>query len=500
MEVDAGTKAPDKANDKTEAKTTTTTRGGMDDIRRIVTMIQRAVSTNQARLITRALRHNAPVRANATKAILIEAVETYFPEDHVSRATLIAQTGNLPDGQSGNDMADDAVATAEKDGDEKKTELPTDILPEVEVYLSLLVITTLLRHSLTEDAVAAAEALFQRASTFNRRSLDSLKAKVVFYLALAHEKRGTLSSLRGDLLAAHRTACLQHDELGQATLINLLLRDLLTHNLVEQAYKLVSKTNFPEKASNNQFCRYLYYTGRISAIQLEYGDAYSKLLQSLRKAPQNTAAEFRRSVQKLMIIVQLLMGDVPERVLFNQPEYRGFLDPYLAITKAVRAGDLMQFNQVVQQHKATFQQDSLYTLVVRLSHNVIKTGLRRINISYSRISMEDICAKLHLDSPQSAEFVCAKAIRDGVIDAVLDHENGWMKSSETSNVYATEEPQRAFHKRIEFCLDVHNEAVRAMRYPDDLNKKQPDKTGEPEKSEEEIAKEIEEELAEDMEE
>jgi len=293
---------------------------------------------------------------------------------------------------------------------------------------------------------------------------------------------------------------LQHDELGQATLINLLLRDLLTHNLVEQAYKLVSKTNFPEKASNNQFCRYLYYTGRISAIQLEYGDAYSKLLQSLRKAPQNTAAEFRRSVQKLMIIVQLLMGDVPERVLFNQPEYRGFLDPYLAITKAVRAGDLMQFNQVVQQHKATFQQDSLYTLVVRLSHNVIKTGLRRINISYSRISMEDICAKLHLDSPQSAEFVCAKAIRDGVIDAVLDHENGWMKSSETSNVYATEEPQRAFHKRIEFCLDVHNEAVRAMRYPDDLNKKQPDKTGEPEKSEEEIAKEIEEELAEDMEE
>jgi len=160
MEVDAGTKAPDKANDKTEAKTTTTTRGGMDDIRRIVTMIQRAVSTNQARLITRALRHNAPVRANATKAILIEAVETYFPEDHVSRATLIAQTGNLPDGQSGNDMADDAVATAEKDGDEKKTELPTDILPEVEVYLSLLVITTLLRHSLTEDAVAAAEALF----------------------------------------------------------------------------------------------------------------------------------------------------------------------------------------------------------------------------------------------------------------------------------------------------------------------------------------------------
>ena len=62
--------------------------------------------------------------------------------------------------------------------------------------------------------------------------------------------------------------------------------------------------------SNNQFCRYLYYTGRISALQLEYGDAYTKLLQSLRKAPQNTAAGFRRTVQKLMVIVQLLMGEV----------------------------------------------------------------------------------------------------------------------------------------------------------------------------------------------
>lgn len=28
----------------------------------------------------------------------------------------------------------------------------------------------------------------------------------------------------------------------------------------------------------------------------------------------------------------------------------------------------------------------------------------------------------------------------------------------------TKEPQEAFHRRISFCLDVHNEAVRAMRY------------------------------------
>jgi hypothetical protein len=30
-----------------------------------------------------------------------------------------------------------------------------------------------------------------------------------------------------------------------------------------------------------------------------------------------------------------------------------------------------------------------------------------------------------------------QAIRDGVIEASLDHENGWMQSKDTSDIYAT---------------------------------------------------------------
>lgn len=97
-----------------------------------------------------------------------------------------------------------------------------------------------------------------------------------------------------------------------------------------------------------------------------------------------------------------------------------------------------------------------------LRHNVIKTGLRKISTSYSRILFTDICAKLALDTPQNAEFVCAKAIRDGVIDAVIDHKNGWLQSKETVNVYTTNDPQGAFQRRITFCLDVHNEAVKVL--------------------------------------
>ena len=53
-----------------------------------------------------------------------------------------------------------------------------------------------------------------------------------------------------------------------------------------------------------------------------------------------------------------------------------------------------------------------------------------------------------------------QAIRDGVIEATIDHEKGYVQSKETSNVYMTREPMAAFHQRITFCLDIHNNSVK----------------------------------------
>ena len=47
--------------------------------------------------------------------------------------------------------------------------------------------------------------------------------------------------------------------------------------------------------------------------------------------------------------------------------------------------------------------------------------------------------------------------RDGGIEASIDHEGAWLASKELADVYSTEEPQAAFHARVAFCLDVHNE-------------------------------------------
>ena len=47
--------------------------------------------------------------------------------------------------------------------------------------------------------------------------------------------------------------------------------------------------------------------------------------------------------------------------------------------------------------------------------------------------------------------------------AVIDHDGGFIRSKDVADIYATGEPQKAFHRRIVFCLDVHNEAVKAMQ-------------------------------------
>jgi len=107
----------------------------------------------------------------------------------------------------------------------------------------------------------------------------------------------------------------------------------------------------------------------------------------------------------------------------------------------VRIGDLELFRSVAEKNASVFTADKSHNLIVRLRHNVIRTGLRNISIAYSRISLADVASKLHLDSAtpvEDAESIVTKAIRDGGIDASVDHAKGWMQSKETGDIYSTQ--------------------------------------------------------------
>eukprot|EP00668_Euglena_longa_P048315 GGOE01065383.1.p2 GENE.GGOE01065383.1~~GGOE01065383.1.p2 ORF type:complete len:386 (+),score=172.35 GGOE01065383.1:40-1197(+) len=295
-----------------------------------------------------------------------------------------------------------------------------------------------------------------------RKERNALKLKE--YTALLD------SAQRPKLLDRLRKATLCHDDLAQEIIVNHLLRNYLHHNLYHEADLLVSNTKDTLSQpfrSNNQMARYCYYIGRIKIVQLHYNEAHDSFQQALRKAPDK-AIGFKTIVTKFSVVVQLLMGEIPPRSVFRQPESAQALHPYLQLTSAVRFGQLPLFNKVLAEYAAVFKKDATYTLVQRIHQNVIKTGLRRITHAYSRIPIPDICNKLQLDNPEDAEYIVAKAIRDGVIDATIDHDAGVVASTEIADVYSTPEPAAAFHRRIQHLTDTHNQAIMTMRYmPDD---------------------------------
>uniref|UniRef100_A0A2K5KGX2 26S proteasome regulatory subunit RPN3 n=1 Tax=Colobus angolensis palliatus TaxID=336983 RepID=A0A2K5KGX2_COLAP len=327
------------------------------------------------------------------------------------------------------------------------------LLPEVEAYLQLLMVIFMMNSKRYKEAQKISDDLMQKISTQNRRALDLVAAKCYYYHARVYEFLDKLDVVRSFLHARLRTATLRHDADGQATLLNLLLRNYLHYSLYDQAEKLVSKSVFPEQANNNEWARYLYYTGE------QRGPAHKS------EVSQACLVQIFQGVHKLLIVVELLLGEIPDRLQFRQPSLKRSLMPYFLLTQAVRTGNLAKFNQVLDQFGEKFQADGTYTLIIRLRHNVIKTGVRMISLSYSRISLADIAQKLQLDSPEDAEFIVAKAIRDGVIEASINHEKGYVQSKEMIDIYSTREPQLAFHQRISFCLDIHNMSVKAMRFP-----------------------------------
>lgn len=320
-----------------------------------------------------------------------------------------------------------------------------------------------------------------------------------FYLQVFHEqlapkppsRQSPVHNIREPLLTALRSAILRKDQETQAATIVLLLRNYISTADITEADLLVAHNQFPLTASNNNVARYLYYLGRIRAIQLSYSEAHGHLTSATRKAPSaGVAAGFYQASMKLLVVVELLMGDIPDRSIFRQPRLERAFQPYLELVRAVRGGDLGAFSRVVAHHEPTFRNDGTYTLARRLHQNVIRTGVRMLSLAYSRIPLRDICIRLGIDSEQSAEYIVAKAIRDGVIDASINHEKGYMETKRAGDVYATREPAEAFHERIQACLGLHDECVRAMRFPMNQHKLELKSAQEARERERELAKEI----------
>lgn len=482
VHMDDGEKSVDKASEQ-DIMT-------LGDIINHCRVIEKAVTIREFRSMGRIIRELNTIRKRINPNILSTAVNTFVDTKKCPLQQFIPKTA-------------------------KNVPLPTGFgafphLPECDAYVHLLlVIWQIDNHNgktdLLGDCIESANALVTRLAQWSeRRGIDQFQARAYFFQVQAVTAAGmNISSLFNFWHQGIKTAMLRANVHSQATLYNLLLRCYLDQQQYEQAEKFMKQIDFPKQADNNQWSRYYYYSGRVKAVQLEYSDARQKLVQAIRKAPtaDETAVGFKQTVSKLLTTVQLLLGEIPDRSVFFKYTLKNSLAPYYELTQSVRSGDLQKFSGSVQKYRSQFQKDGNLRMVMRLRHNVIKTGIRQIATSYSKISLSELAQKLNLDNADDAEFIVAKAIKDGVIEAEIDHQNKWMISHDSDNIYVTKTPQQIFQERIDFCFDINRQSILAMRYPDKDSRLDglldAEQMREREKEETELAKELAEEDDED---
>lgn len=466
MEVDKEPAKETTTKEKEPIKTVTEIDAiTFEDIKEQCRLIERGEGMKETRQINRVLRSLVTIRRKINNNVMWRLINFYYIGSAAAE-----QKKELLDFLKSPDETTNTPAS-KLPWSQKRTAASSigisALLPEVESYLHLLLVLFLMSEDRFRDAEKCMKTLLKQLESKNRRSLDPIAAKAYYFYAVVCEKLDILPSIVEYFQARLRMATLRHDEDSVATLINCLLRTYINANAYSMASHLIQRVTFPASASTNAWARFHYYNGRILAIQLQYTEAMGILQLALRKAPQNTAVGFRQSAQKLLVVVELLLGIIPERSLFRQAIYRKSLGPYYQLTQAVRSGDLQKFNLALSQHHPQFVQDGTLSLVVRLRQSVIRAAVRRISVAYSCISMRDVQRKLQLSRPDEAKFILAKAIKEGVCDAELkeDGGDGALKSKEAGELYSSDEPQFEFNRRIAFCLDLYNQAVKALRFP-----------------------------------
>lgn len=448
----------------------------MDEIISVLSEISKTASTLDTYFVWRGLKEVGSLRKqHLKKEILSALVHVLYPDGSDFKIPLLKAINDNK--KSSVNKADEIRSGYPASFYEVVGEKRIEVAAEVNSFVHLLVVLYLLDSGKYGELEYFNKSIVipKLLDFYNQRFLDLINAKLWFYVVICDEKLGKNADpiTRAKMIKFFKTASLKHDNETKAMLITLIMRSFLSGGEVEAASDFVNKVEFtPTDVSSPVEARYYFYLSKINAIQLDYTSANEYIIAAIRKAPNTpNSLGFLQQANKLHCVIELLMGDIPELSFFHQPNMQKSLEPYYYLTKAVKLGDLKKFTLAISKYKSRLIKDGNYQLYVRLRSNVIKTGIRIISLTYKKISLKDICLKLRLDSEQTVEYMVSRAIRDGVIEAKINHEKGYIETGGLLNIYDTEDPQDVFDQRITFVNQLHDESIMAMRYPEDNKSK-----------------------------
>jgi len=410
-------------------------------------------STRDFKLGAKLVRHLKILKRRMDASHVLELQKFYFPNaetsEHITK------------------LLDPSKTNKDKSNFERKKQYQ----PATIIYLKTLIFTFFMSKKEYALAEPLSLELIKMVESYNKWNLDHLWGFIFYQYARVGEKLGKLNEIRPKLFSLYKLSSNSKNESSQAVLLNLILRNYIETNNFSSASDFLQNTLFPESKQNNEFIKYLFYSAKIKAIQSEYQEAFTRVTQALKKAPEKGVLGFKLSTQKLAIVCEMLMGDVPSRTIFSHSNLKSYLFPYYELVHSLVKGDIVGFENVKNKHTAAFKKDGLMILINRLYQNVVRAGLKKINLSYSQISFDDIRQKLNLGESLDVGLIIAKALKDGVISGEINSAERVLVIKEKSDVYSTNDPQINYQKRISYCMNLHDAAVKALTYPNEKDKK-----------------------------
>ncbi len=172
------------------------------EIKSNAALIEKAVATLEPRFTHRVLRTLAALRKRLDDSVLRKAIEEVYPKGaetvrfHRKHSNIVADSSVKitllswlpPAPTSDQEMEIDSTTPAKP---------PPEPVPEVEIYLRLLIIHHLLKSpDYYAKAIELAHQTVEKMQALNRRSMDPIAAKIWFAVERAYEFGGEIADAR----------------------------------------------------------------------------------------------------------------------------------------------------------------------------------------------------------------------------------------------------------------------------------------------------------------
>lgn len=230
------------------------------------------------------------------------------------------------------------------------------------------------------------------------RHMDYYNSKLLKYYYLSMKYLGKNIDILYNLHATNK-------EYGNTHSVAVLTNCMLDFQINNGIYHRIT-AEITDSAEN---ARYSFYHGIICLVRGEYRHAlsYFNTADILHQEPS-----LELKIKKYTIVCKLLLGDFS--ISYS---YRDDLKPYFSLIGAVRRAETGLFYEIMEEYKAELFSLNLWFIARRLLNNLLREGLRKISVCYSRISVSDISQILGVN----VDFLLHSCIRSGFISGHVEN-------------------------------------------------------------------------------